>query len=123
MLLLVLRHFLDLTKLLSYLLTKLSSTIRDRLERYCNSNNSCNGVNNMWITDVSCHHLTNVTCVQLQQSRHLIFQRFTFQSQYVLFNSNDLFLITLVTIKRMPNTFHSTERINLSEYFHVFQIN
>ena len=31
------------------LLTKVLSTIKDGLVRYCNTKTSCNGVNNMWI--------------------------------------------------------------------------
>ena len=37
------------TKDLSYLLTKLLSTIKDGLVKYCNTKTSRNGVNNMWI--------------------------------------------------------------------------
>ena len=37
------------TKDLSCLLTKVLSTIKDGLVRYCNTKTSCNGVNNMWI--------------------------------------------------------------------------
>ena len=38
-----------MTKDLSCLLTKLLSTIKDGLVRYCNTKTRCNGVNNMWI--------------------------------------------------------------------------
>ena len=38
-----------MTKDLSCLLTKVLSTIKDGLVRYCNTKTSCNGVNNMWI--------------------------------------------------------------------------
>ena len=68
------------TKDLSCLLAKVLSTIKDGLVRYYNTKTSCNGVNNMWILKNStscCHHLTNLMCVQLHQSRHLIFQHFT----------------------------------------------
>ena len=74
------------TKDLSCLLTKLLSTIKDGLVRYCNTKTSRNGVNNMWILkiqQVCCHHLTNLMSVQLNQSRHLIFQRFTPQSHMI----------------------------------------
>ena len=37
------------TKDLSFLLTKILSTIKDGLVRYCNTKTSRNGVNNMWI--------------------------------------------------------------------------
>ena len=37
------------TKDLSCLLTKVLSTIKDGLVRYCNTKTTCNGVNNMWI--------------------------------------------------------------------------
>ena len=74
------------TKDLSCLLTKVLSTIKDGLVRYCNTKTSCNGVNNMWILktqQVCCHHLTNLMCIQLHQSRHLIFQHFTPQSHMI----------------------------------------
>ena len=72
------------TKDLSCLLTKLLSTIKDGLVRYCNTKTSRNGVNNMWILKNSTsHHLTNLMSVQLNQSRHLIFQRFTPQSHMI----------------------------------------
>ena len=38
-----------MTKGLSFLLTKLLSTIKDRLVRYCDTKTSRNGVNNKWI--------------------------------------------------------------------------
>ena len=38
-----------LTKDLSYLLTKVLSTIKDGLVSYCSTKTSCNGVDNMWI--------------------------------------------------------------------------
>ena len=38
-----------MTKDLSCLLTKVLSTIKDGLVRYCNTKTSCNGVNNTWI--------------------------------------------------------------------------
>ena len=44
------------TKDLSCLLTKVLSTIKDGLMRYCKTKTSCNGVNNMWI-------LKNSTCL------------------------------------------------------------
>ena len=65
------------TKDLLCLLTKLLSIIKDGLVRYCNTKTSSNGVNNMRIlknsTSLLSHHLTNLTSVQLHQSRHLIF--------------------------------------------------
>ena len=37
------------TRHLSCFLTKLLSTTKDGLVRYCNTKTNCNGVNNMWI--------------------------------------------------------------------------
>ena len=62
-----------MTKDLSCLLTKVLSTIKDGLVRYCNTKTSRNGVNNMWNLKNStscCHHLTNLMSIQLHQSRH-----------------------------------------------------
>ena len=96
------------TKDLSCLLTKVLSTIKDGLVRYCNTKTSRNGVNNMWIlknstsllskvrlelatpglqtqcsSQVCCHHLTNLMSVQLHQCRHLIFEHFTPQCHMI----------------------------------------
>ena len=48
------------TKDLSCLLTKLLSTIKDGLMRYCNTKTSHNGVNNMWILKNSASLLSSV---------------------------------------------------------------
>ena len=73
------------TKDLSCLLTKVLSTTKYGLMRYCNTKTSGNVVNNMWIlkNSTSLHHLTNLMSVQLHQSRHLIFQHFTPQSHMI----------------------------------------
>ena len=69
------------TKDLSWLLTKVLSTIKDGLVRYCNTKTSRNGVNNMWILKNSTSLLSSLDQLdvrtQLHQSRHLIFQHFT----------------------------------------------
>ena len=50
-----------MTKDLSCLLTKVLSTIKDGLVRYCNTKTSHNGVNNMWILDqLDVHTATSV---------------------------------------------------------------
>ena len=75
-----------MTKDLSCLLTKVLSTIKDGLVRYCNTKTSHNGVNNMWImknSTICCHPFTNLMSVQLHQSRHLIFQHCTPQSHMI----------------------------------------
>ena len=74
------------TKDLSCLLTKLLSTIKDGLVRYCNTKTSCNGVNNMWILKNSTSLLSSLDQLDVRtvnQSRHLIFQRFTPQSHMI----------------------------------------
>ena len=71
-----------MTKDLSCLLAKLLSTLKDGLMRYCNTKTSRSGVNIMWFLKNSTgllSSLTNLTSVQLYQSRHLIFQHFTLQ--------------------------------------------
>ena len=61
---------------LSCILTKLLSTTKDVLLRYCNAKTGHNGINNMWIlkSSSSCrYHLTNLMSVLLHQSIHLIY--------------------------------------------------
>ena len=92
------------TKDLSCLLTKLLSTIKDGLVRYCNTKTSRNGVNNMWILKNSTsllHHLTNLMSVQLNQSRHLTFQRFTPQSHMIYWNLELVILYTTLSERKM----------------------
>ena len=74
------------TKDLSCLLTKVLSTIKNGLVRYCNTKTSRNSVNNMWILKNSASLLSsldNLMSIQLGQSRHLIFQHFTRQSHMI----------------------------------------
>ena len=55
------------TKDLSCLLTKVLTTIKGGLIRYCNTKTSCNGVNSMWIVktpQACCHPWTNWMSVQ-----------------------------------------------------------
>ena len=49
-----------MTKDLSCLLTKLLSTIKDGLVRYCNTKTSSNSVNNMWILKISTSLLSSL---------------------------------------------------------------
>ena len=76
-----------MTKDLSCLLTKVLSTIKDGLVRYCNTKTSRNGVNDMWILKNSTSLLSSLhqpdVRIQLHQSRHLIFQHFTPQSHMI----------------------------------------
>ena len=69
-----------MTKDLSCLLTKVLSTIKDGLVRYCNTKTSRNGVNNMWI-------LKNSTCLlssldQLDVHTATSVQTFDFSTLY-----------------------------------------
>ena len=74
------------TKDLSCLLTKLLSTIKDRLVRYRNTNTSPNVVNNMWILKNSTSFLSSLDqlagCPYSYVS-HLIFQHFVPQSHMI----------------------------------------
>ena len=75
-----------MTKYLSCLLTKVLSTIKDGLVRYCNTKTSRNSVNNMWILKNSTSLLSSLDqleSVQPNQSRHLVFQHFTPQSHMI----------------------------------------
>ena len=68
------------TKHLSCLLTKLLSTIKDRLMRYCNTKTSDNGVNNMWIMKNSTSLLSSLD--QLDVRRATSVQTFDFSILY-----------------------------------------
>ena len=68
------------TKDLTCLLTKLISTIKDGLVRYCNTKTGRNGVSNMWILKNTTSLLSSLDQLDVRtttQSRHLIFQHFT----------------------------------------------
>ena len=73
------------TKDLSCLLTKVLSTIKDGLVRYCNTKTSRNGFNNMWILKNSTTLLSSLDQLDVRTttSRHLIFQHFTPQSHMI----------------------------------------
>ena len=66
------------TKDLSCLLTKVLTTVKDGLIRYCNTKTSCNRVNSIWIVKNSTS-LDNWMSVQQHQFRHTTFQLCTHQ--------------------------------------------
>ena len=68
------------TKDLSCLLTKVLSTIKDGLVRYCNTKTSCNGVNNMWILKNSTSLLSSLD--QLDVCTATSVQTFDFSTLY-----------------------------------------
>ena len=68
------------TKDLSCLLTKLLSTIKDGLVRYCNTKTSCNGVNNMWILKNSTSLLSSLDQLDVRTAKSV--QTFDFSTLY-----------------------------------------
>ena len=69
-----------MTKDLSCLLTKVLSTIKDGLVRYCNTKTSCNGINNMWILKNSTSLLSSLD--QLDVCTATSVQTFDFSTLY-----------------------------------------
>ena len=67
-----------MTKDLSCLLTKVLSTIKDGLVRYCNTKTSRNGVNNMWILKNSTSFLSSLD--QLDVRTAISVQTFDFST-------------------------------------------
>ena len=65
------------TKDLSCLLTKVLSTIKDGLVRYCNTKTSHNGVNNMWILKNSTSLLSSLDQLDVRTATSV--QKFDFQ--------------------------------------------
>ena len=68
------------TKDLSCLLTKLLSTIKDGLVRYCNTKTSRNGVNNMWILKNSISLLSSLDQLDVRTAKSV--QTFDFWTLY-----------------------------------------
>ena len=74
------------TKDLSCLLTKVLSTIKDGLVRYCNTKTSCNGVNNMWILKNSTSLLSSLDQLDVRTATSVQtfdFSNFTPQSHMI----------------------------------------
>ena len=65
---------------LSCLLTKVLSTIKDGLVRYCNTKTSRNGVNNMWILKNSASLLSSLDQLDVHTATSL--QTFDFSTLY-----------------------------------------
>ena len=68
------------TKDLSCLLTKVLSTMKDGLVRYCNTKTSCNGVNNMWILKNSTSLLSSLDLDDVRTATSV--QTFDFSTLY-----------------------------------------
>ena len=68
------------TKDLSCLLTKVLSTIKDGLVRYCNTKTSRNGVNNMWILKTSTSLLSSLDQLDVRTATSV--QTFDFSTLY-----------------------------------------
>ena len=71
------------TEDLSCFLTKVLSTIKDGLVRYCNTKISCNGVNNKWILKNSTSLLSSLD--QLDVRTATLVQTFDFSTLYTSF--------------------------------------
>ena len=69
-----------MTKDLSCLLTKVLSTIKDGLVRYCNTKTSRNGVNNMWILKNSTSLLSSLDHLDVRTATSV--QTFDFSTLY-----------------------------------------
>ena len=69
-----------MTKDLSCLLTKVLSTIKDGLVRYCNTKTSRNGVNNMWILKNSTSLLSSLDQLDVRTATSV--QTFDFSTLY-----------------------------------------
>ena len=69
-----------MTEDLSCLLTKVLSTIKDGLVRYCNSTTSCNGVNKMWILKNSTSLLSSLDQLDVRTATSV--QPFDFSTLY-----------------------------------------
>ena len=69
-----------MTKYLSCLLTKVLSTIKDGLLRYCNTKTSHNGVNNMWILKNSTSLLSSLEQLDVRTATSV--QTFDFPTLY-----------------------------------------
>ena len=68
------------TKDLSCLLTKVLSTMKDGLVRYCNTKTSCTGVNNMWILKNSTSLLSSLDQLDVHTATSV--QTFDFSTLY-----------------------------------------
>ena len=68
------------TKDLSYLLIKVLSTIKDGLVRYCNTQTSRNGVDNMWILKNSTSLLSSLDQLDVRTATSV--QTFEFSTLY-----------------------------------------
>ena len=68
------------TKDLSYLFTRIQSTIKDGLVRYCNTKTNHNGVNNMWILKNSTSSLSSIDQVDVRTATSV--QTFDFSTRY-----------------------------------------
>ena len=85
------------TKELSCLLTKILTTIKDGLSRYCNTKMSRNGVNNMWILKNSTSLLSSPEKLDVRYSK--LGQTFDFSTLYTSI-SHDLLKSCISTLIR-----------------------
>ena len=74
------QHSYDQHQSLTKLLTKLLSTIKDGLVRYCNNKTSRNGVNNMWILKNSTSLLSSLDQLHVRTAKSV--QTFDFSTLY-----------------------------------------
>ena len=89
---------------LSCRLTKLLSTIKDGLARYCNTKTSCNGVNNMWILENFTNLLSSLS--QLDVRTAMSVQTLNFST---LFTSIPHNLLKSRTSNLVHNGFRKTD--------------
>ena len=92
------------TKDLSCLLTKVLSTIKDGLVRYCNTKTSLNDVNNMWILKNSTSLLSSLDQLDVRTATSV--QTFDFSTLYTsiphdLLKSRIVILYTMLSERKM----------------------
>ena len=91
------------TKDLSCLLTKLLSTIKDGLVRYCNTKTSGNGVNNIWILKNSTSLLSSLDQLDVRTAKSV--QTFDFSMLYTSIPHDLLIRYTHIKLTRAKGYF------------------
>ena len=100
------------TKDLSCLLTKVLSTIKDGLVRYCNTETSHNGVNNMWILKNSTSLLLSLDQLDVRTATSV--QTFDFSTLYTSI-PHDLLK------SRISNLVHKNQSSDILQFIHAFR--
>ena len=110
------------TKELWCLLTKLLSTTKDGLVRYCNTKTSRNGVNNMWILKNSTSLLSSLDQTDVRTAtsvKTFVFRHFTPQSHMIYCNLELVILYTMLSWRKKDGSVRYThiKVTRAKEYF------